>query len=258
MSNNVRTSEPARPGLIEELFNSTAVHAPTAEQMELIAGYLRILVDQPPGYRGEAQRGRRWAKMITRDRVYALQQLERVLTSPPRRQTTSPIRKRRRGGSFTTTGNWPRGTGAALQLAEELATELLKKWGLHRFAELPVHPAALHGDDRDFEPTPDKPLIVPGLCREQLAWVLSVVERGLSTLTQPRLPKKRTSNSNDERDEFIYRRFLEGMTYDGIMRDLNHHRGWAKLGSATAVRKALERFCERRDLRVPSRRKHKA
>jgi hypothetical protein len=60
-------------------------------------------------------------------------------------------------------------------------------------------------------------------------------------------------NLSDARDKFIYELAVKGVAYDKIASDVNKTHGWLRLATGDAARKALDRYCKRHGLPMPSR-----
>jgi hypothetical protein len=64
------------------------------------------------------------------------------------------------------------------------------------------------------------------------------------------LPK--TGSANEARDRFIFEEYDNGTPLKKIQEKVIA-KGWGRLGSETAVRNALERYCERNKIDIPTR-----
>jgi hypothetical protein len=63
------------------------------------------------------------------------------------------------------------------------------------------------------------------------------------------------SGANEERDRFIYDRYMAGNPLKAIMTEVNSHSDWTELGSADAVRKAMTRYCKLHQIDIPRRKR---
>jgi hypothetical protein len=75
----------------------------------------------------------------------------------------------------------------------------------------------------------------------------------LQEIVEPPPPKHRRTSSNDARDEFVYDEYVKGTNTATIIEFIKKNSGWERLNSATAIRRAVLRFAERRRYPLPRR-----
>jgi hypothetical protein len=85
---------------------------------------------------------------------------------------------------------------------------------------------------------------------------LSIAETELNQISlRSKKNKEKPTSTNESRDQFIFDQYKSGHSLKKIRERINQTNGWSRLGTDVAIRNAINRYCKRHQVDVPTRKR---